>query len=521
MRSTFLIVATLVAWSLAGCSQDADTSVGPVDLSATGPASQSADRIKTLIQSIDEIVAEYMDSEHLPGVAVVIVKEGRTIYQQGYGFAHQPDQTPVNPEATIFRIGSISKSLTALAMMRLVEEGRIGLDDEVAPYTRALGEIPNMSGSDEPVRIWHLLTHTAGFDQIGVNRFDQDLGKDVDVRLAERPTLAEFLSGNNLRRTIPPGLHYRYDTYGITLAGHILEQVTGKPYAEAMDELLFGPAGMQSSFVGVDPRSRPRLARGHGWLEDGFAIAGYEIYYTQPASSVDATPADIAKLMQVLTGSGVTANGEKVFAEDTVAKLLAPQYRPHMDFPGVAYGFNDLGGFETAKGRVARELSHGGTMFGFQSSLSVFPVSKVAVFVTANRNFETGGGPVRLHGVINDLVRSTFTKSPATIRHDIPSFDITRDLKKFAGTYYFDLYCHTCTEAEFEARAWRRGDPVEVVAREGTLRFRDKTYLPTREDGVFVSDDGERKVYFKSLTPDGLMSFSWINSQEAFIRTAP
>ncbi len=247
-----------------------------------------------LKKSIDQILSAEMERDHIPGTAVAIVKDGKTVYKQGYGIANTATGQKVDADKTIFRIGSISKALTLLTLSRLIDQGRIGVEDDVSKY---FDGIQNPHGFSQPVRIRHLLTHTSGFDQIGIGRHIYDFEQPLEKRKAQRPTISEFLRDNNLRRVTPAGQYYRYDTYGSTLAGAVIEQVTGLPFAEAMQKELFEPAGMSRSSVEVRPRYMEDLAAGHGFVDGAFALMPYEIYLTLPASSIDATAADMGRLL--------------------------------------------------------------------------------------------------------------------------------------------------------------------------------------------------------------------------------
>lgn len=163
---------------------------------------------------IDPIVLNVMETEYLPGVAVVIVQNGETVFKKGYGYSNIELDKKVNPDITIFRIGSVSKALTSLAVTRLDDQGSLSLDDSVDDYFDGFEEIPNIEGGDASVTIRNLITHTSGLDQIGIGRHIWKLDLDLEERKALRPSINDFLNDGNLRRTAPPGQHYRYDTYG-------------------------------------------------------------------------------------------------------------------------------------------------------------------------------------------------------------------------------------------------------------------------------------------------------------------
>ncbi len=149
---------------------------------------------------LDPIFAETMAAEHVPGAAIAIVHDGRIVFARGYGVA-QIDGKPVDPENTLFRIGSVSKAVTALGIVRQIDRGLIGLDDDVNAHLKAIRVDDRYP---QPVTFEHLLTHTGGFDQFGRDRNFTDA--------TERPDLASFLR-RDLRRIRPPGRTPCYDTY--------------------------------------------------------------------------------------------------------------------------------------------------------------------------------------------------------------------------------------------------------------------------------------------------------------------
>ncbi len=257
--------------------------------------------IGQLAGDIDKAVLAVMEANHLPGVAVVVVQNGRTIIKRGFGVANIAHNTDVDPDKTIFRIGSISKALTLLTLTRLVDAGRVAMTDDVNLYFDGVRNPKNLT---KPVTIRNLLTHTTGFDQIGLGRRVHDFHLSLEERKSRRPSLRDFLKANNVRQVSQPGECFRYDTYGTTVAGAVLERVTGKPYAEAMRREMFQPLGMANSFVEVDADHADDLALGYGWVNGRFEAQPYEIYTTTPASSIDATPADMGRLLEALTGDG-------------------------------------------------------------------------------------------------------------------------------------------------------------------------------------------------------------------------
>ncbi len=465
--------------------------------------------------SLPSLVERVMEEEHIPGAAVVVVQNGRPLFQRGFGVADVRSGRPVDPERTVFRIGSVSKAMTAWALTRLIDQGQLTLDDPVARYVPRLDQVPNDSGSTAPVLIRHLLTHTGGFDQIGLDRQVRDFELPLAQRLSRRPTLEQFLFGGNLRRTSAPGQHYRYDTYGITLAGLVLETVTKKPYGEAMHDVLFEPLGMVRASVALDRAGDPDMAVGHGWVDGGYGVAPYEVYVTQPASSVDLTATDMAKLMAIVT-SQESADG--TFSPAMRRALMAPQFRPHPDFPGVTHGMNEVARAGGRDGPLVRGVGHGGSMLGFSTQLMFLPDYDLGVFIVANRNIEAGGGPVSLHDqVIQQVVQLAIGESEDEVYPDSPRV-YAPDLERFAGRYAYGVFCRSCTADELTQGAWQPYSFLDVDVEGNELLARDLRYHATNQPGVFVSEDRRRKLYF-AVDPDGVAkTVSFAGSPDTFER---
>lgn len=438
--------------------------------------------------AIDAVVRDEMEANHVPGAAVVVVRDGQTVFQRGYGVADVETGRPVDPERTLFRIGSISKALTGLALTRLVDDGRLDWSTPASDYTDA---IDDRSGSDSPVTLRHLLTHTAGFDQVGVGRQIGGFEMPLAERKSYRPDLGEWLEDGNLRRVRPPGRWFVYDTYGVSLAGLILGRATGQSYAEAMRRELFEPLGMDDSFVEVEEARFGDLAVGYGWADGAYQAQPYELYTTLPASAIDATPADMGRLLEALTGGGANAHG-RLFSAEAAASVLAPQFRPHPDFAGVTHGFWEA---PATPDGAAWTVEHGGTMRGYTALLAIYPEDRTAVFVVGNRDAEAGGGWVALGSRVSEVVREHLVDA-APRGPFRPPVERAIDFAPYEGTYAEGMYCRTCTDDEFALGAWRRRGEEVVRGDGGRLHIGQEVYLPTADDDVFVREDGGREVFF-------------------------
>ena len=411
------------------------------DSRATDSISAIAEELAALL---DPIVEQAMARDAIPGAALVVVEHGQLVYSKGYGFADLENRTAVDPERTVFRIGSISKAVTALAALAAVDRGALELNVDVNEYLAGSGVVVD-DRFTAPVTVSHLMTHTAGLDQLGLARnFD---------RPEDRPSLRTFLA-RDLRRIRPPGRESCYDTYGTSLLGFVLESVFDSPYAECMENLVFKPLGMTRSAVDGIDRFGDDFAVGYGYQSGEYVAQAYEYYASLPASSVDATPADMGRLLVALLNDGSGTAG-RIFSAETAARLLEPQFRADRELPGFSYGFwEEFHGSE-------RALEHGGTMRGYSDDLWFFPEHGHGLYVVMNRDGETGPPPFLAVELERQLVARWFPDRGA---EPMPSGEPWKDnddeLAEFAGWYVPNLYCHTCAPGP----GWEPGAPFAVRA---------------------------------------------------------
>lgn len=204
---------------------------------------------------IDDAVLSFMAEWDVPGMAVGLAKDGRLVFARGYGFADVEEETPVQPDS-LFRIASVSKPITAVAILRLVEEGRLSLDDHAF---RILADLdPPQGATPDPrlfdITIEHLLTHTAGFgiDQLGIDPqfgLHQIAAEALGVpRPASASTLVRYMIGETL--LFDPGTQYRYSNFGYNVLGRVIEEITGQEYETFVREEILMPMGILHMQIG-------------------------------------------------------------------------------------------------------------------------------------------------------------------------------------------------------------------------------------------------------------------------------
>jgi len=296
----------------------------------------------------------------------------------------------------------------------------------------------------------------------------------------------------------------------------VIESVTGLPYADALQRELFQPLGMTRSFVEAPPQAALDQALGYGFVDNVYVPQPYELYVTLPASSIDATVADMGRLLEALTGDGSNAHG-RLFSAEMAAAVSAPQFRPHPEFLGMTHGLQEL---EVRKDGVAvpvRVLGHGGDMLGFSADLVLLPEYGLGIFVVANRNGEAGGGRVRVGRPVLRAVIETLYNDPVPEPIPLPTRVAAQDLSEYTGAYYYGVYCHSCTGEEMARGGWARNAHRTVTQARGALLIGDAEFLP-RGDDVFVQADGARMAYFGRDTDGRVSYFVYSTSVDTFER---
>jgi CubicO group peptidase (beta-lactamase class C family) len=209
---------------LAACQADGERSAGPaVERSILDSA----------MRPIDATIESELQRTGTPGAALVVVRDGCIVHARGYGLADVESGRAADA-GTVWPIASITKVLTAIAAMQLVEEGRLSLEDEVGEYISA---VPDRY--DEPILVADLLRHTSGLDELPGRRAE----RAADVR-----PLRDFLS-DHLVQYRPPGPFTSYSSYGMSLAGLLVEELSGMSYAEYVQSRIFRPLGMNDSRI--------------------------------------------------------------------------------------------------------------------------------------------------------------------------------------------------------------------------------------------------------------------------------
>jgi CubicO group peptidase (beta-lactamase class C family) len=324
----------------------------------------------SLERSIDTAVAEQINKFNLPGAAVVVVHGGEVVHLRGYGHADIEARRRFDAASSVFRTASVSKLFTATAVMQLVEQGRIDLDADVNTYLDF--RVPDTY--PEPITLRHLLTHTAGFDE-------RLLGSSASRQRPEDVlTPRQYLTSRDAApRVRPPGKVISYSNYGMALAGHIVERVSGKAFAQYVDEHIHAPLGMsRSTFVEPLPAHlEPDWVRAYGLHRGRREALPITFQSDGPAGSHFSTGADIARFMLAHLNGG-ELDGARILGSDALRQLHAQAFAHHPALPGWTLGFSEY----RLHGR--RMIGHGGDLPGYHNQLTLVPEEGLGVFVHFN-----------------------------------------------------------------------------------------------------------------------------------------
>ncbi|NIB38068.1 beta-lactamase family protein [Pseudomaricurvus alkylphenolicus] len=336
----------------------------------------SLDSPQRLEAFIDGLIEPRMKEEHLASVSVSIVHRGELILSKAYGYSDIEQQKPADPERTLFRPGSISKLFTWIAVMQLVEQGKLDLDRDVNQYLKSF-QIRDRFPSD-PITLRHLMTHTPGFEDGGLGYLQPT---EVDRILP----LSEAMQKYQPQRILPPGRQVSYSNYGTALAGLIVANVSGLNYQEYVRRHIFEPLNMQrSTFIEPLPAHLiDDMAIAYAYEGGDFVPHPFEIISNfAPAGAMSATADDLARFMMAMLRYGKF--GERRILQEVTAKtLLERAFSTDSRLPGMALGFYEsiVNGY--------RLVGHGGDTDFFHSDLALDFQNQLGIFISVSGR--TGG----------------------------------------------------------------------------------------------------------------------------------
>lgn len=358
----------------------------------------------------DGIIPLQLERSDVAGATVLVMKDGQVLLEKGYGYSDMTKKKAVDPETTIFRLASISKLFTWIAVMQLAEQDKLDIDADVNQYL----DFQIAPAFGKPITLRNLMTHTSGFEEV--------LRDLIVVSPAKTPNLREFLLENQPRRMYLPGEISAYSNYGVGLAGYIVQRVSGQPYEVYVDEHIFQPLGMKhSSFHQPLPEPlTPLVSNGYSDSTEKPPV-GFEIVDLAPAGALSTTAPDMGRFAQALLNGG-ELDGQRILKPETLSEMWTRQFAASDKLPAM-----DMGFYEQWYNGL-HFVGHEGDLIAFHSMFFVEPQQKLVVFVSYNSAASANKSR-------DELLRGFADRYYPSVRE--PGFQkpSAGELKAMAGTY--------------------------------------------------------------------------------------
>jgi D-alanyl-D-alanine carboxypeptidase len=405
-------------------------------LAATGAA--RADKV-------DDYVKAEMQKQHVPGLSLAVIKDGKIIKAEGYGLANVELNVPARPE-TVYKIGSVSKQFIASGIMLLIEEGKVSLDDKISKF---LEGTPN---TWKEITVRHLLTHTSGIVREAPGFDPFKIQNDADVIKTAYPLPLRFA----------PGEKYEYCNVGYFTLAEIIRKVTGKPWGEYLNERLFLPLEMNATRTTTISEIVQNRANGYIW-KDGKLQNAAIFFALRPSGAFLSSVLDLAKWDAALYTD----------------RFLKQSVRDQMWSPvTLNNGTSHPYGFGWQLGTVGshRRVHHGGSLPGFRAALARFVDDKLTVVVLTNGD---NANPSAIALGVADLYIPGLIPKRTTARVD------PKILDAYAGQYQ--------TNPSVVLTVTREGD--KLMMQQGSSSEK-RELMPENETSFFTNENRQLTYSF-------------------------
>jgi serine beta-lactamase-like protein LACTB len=448
MRPSAWITSCLVVFALPGF----------FTVHAAEPNTPAAKEYEAVAAALEKMIQREMADKGIPALSIALVDDQKIVWSHGYGMADPAAKKPATAQ-TIYRVGSVSKLFTDLAVMQLVERGTLDLD---APITKYLPDFKPVNPFGKDITLRMLMSHRSGLcreSPVG-NYFDPD-----------EPSLAKTVQSLNKTELVyEPGTKTKYSNAGVTVVGFVLEETQKKGFAKYLYNTLLDPLDMKRSRFEKDPELIKDLARAKMWTSHGreFDAPTFELG-TAPAGCMYTTVEDLGRFLSVLFARGKGPHGA-ILTPETLETMWKPQFVKPGEKTGFGLGFN----IQEFEGR--RRVGHGGAIYGFSTDLSALPDDKLGVIVVASMDCTNA---VATHIADEALRHLLAVKQKKELPKIVETTKLTPErAKELAGRYKakdkivdldaFDSHLYLLpASGGFRQELWAIGDDLIVDGRLG------------------------------------------------------
>ena len=306
-------------------------------------------------------IQQEMADKQLPALSIALVDGGSVVWAEGFGYEDAAKQRPATAH-TIYRVGSVSKLFTDVAVMQMVERGRLDLD---APVSRYIPDFHPHNTLGGEITLRELMSHRAGLLR------EPPVGHYFD---ASNPSLqATVTSLNDTALVFTPGTHTKYSNAGIAAVGYALQTIAGEPFAAYLKKTILQPLGMNESAFTLEPQFASHLAEGRMWSYDGLNFPAPTFPLGEsPAGAMYTSVSDLGRFLCMIFGSG-SSGATRILQPASLHAMQSPQFGGPF---GLGFALGTLDGH--------RMLGHGGAIYGFATQLSALPDDKLGVVVVTS-----------------------------------------------------------------------------------------------------------------------------------------
>lgn len=368
---------------------------------------------------MDGLIAANMKEKKVVGATLAIVHNGKVVLKKGYGFADWQTQKPVNPDTTLFRIGSISKMFVWVSVMQLVAEGKLDLNADVNNYLKDV-KIPDAYG--QPITMKQLMTHTPGFEDHVINLFAKDA-------TSLRP-LSEILKDEMPARVRPPYTQSSYSNHGTGIAAHVVENISGMTFHDYVQQKIITPLQMNFATFSqpLPARLEPYMSSGYREVSNVMKKQDFEYVPLYPVGAASASAESMTHFMLALLQHGKYQDFQMLDSA-TLELMKSKAHQHHPNVNPMRHGFMDL------SQNGVQVIGHGGDTFWFHSLMALLPDHQTGIFFSVNT--DKGGGAYMK--ILEEFMDHYFPetgplKTPIKVKKEW--------LQQFAGEYEINRYPH-------------------------------------------------------------------------------
>ncbi len=440
-------------------------------------AAERIDRDK-LAGFLDGVLQQQLASDKISGVVINVVEGDKSIYKRGLGKACWNKEENMDPDRHLVRTGSVGKIFTWTAILQQAERGNLELDQDINEYLPAELQI-DYEEDVSPITLTDLMTHTPGFEERGITL----LAPSAEDLLTVENYIKEY---GHPKLVYSPGEIPAYSNYGTTLAGYILEEVSGKNYQEYIESEIFAPLWMRNSTASqpLPENLQERMSCGHIKESGRYHFRDFEYIQETPAGGHSVTARDMVNFMRAIMPR---KNGQEtrrvwnILSENKIDKMFSSQFRPHPQAAGWTLGLmqQEIAGEEL--------FWHGGDTNLFSSGLFFLPERELGIFVAYNG----GEGSFARMELIQAFISEFYSQDL-----QIKDGEGEPDLSRFTGSYYSSRSSHSTPE-----KLLSRFNRLEISAQNNELiasDFREISYRPGDEKLEFISPQGRHSLIFTS-----------------------